>query len=294
MRKIVLLFAFGLLAAVPQACRQESSSATGAGRTKNIATDLPDDGGALVNSLFWTNNGHIYRGRCINADEFDRSTCSSELVSMSYDTFKGELDGGLSETIRGLSAQAHKIQDAIASIERDLADARRELDALESQQGGLDSELAALRNNIKNYEITLSGYREQLALIDAALREAADQEIEAMRPLVLARIADWQSRIQQVSAQIERVLEQFGELRTQIAQVAARVNALTVRSQNLQIELADVSQRLELAYGDFSVYEETIRRLSSGITYTVWSTNTILLRQRLFIRRFETIFAKHT
>ncbi len=294
MRIVTLVSLIASLTLIPQACRNEGPSTRAASHADNIATDLPDDGGDLVNSLYWTNNGNIFRGRCVDATEFNRNQCSSELVSMPYEAFKGELDGGLSATIRDLTAEARQIQDAIALIERDLADARAELDALERQTGGLDAELTKLRNDIKNYEVNLAEYREQLAMIEQALQNAVDQEIAAMRPIVMARIQDWQSRISQVSAQIEHVLAQFAGLRTQITEISTRVTSLSARSQNLQIELAGVNQRLELAYGDFSVYTETLRRLNMGITYTVWSTNSLLLRERLFIRRFDTIFKRHT
>jgi predicted nuclease with TOPRIM domain len=296
MRFLLLVGLVATLAVVPQACSNGSSGnpQTSTSHTDSIATDLPDDGGSLTHSLYYTNNGRIYRGRCIDPDQFNRSNCSSELVSMPYDAFKTELDGGLSDTIRELTAESKRIQDAIALIEKDLADARAELDRLAREEGPLDAQLTTLRANIQKYEQSLSEYKEQLALIDAALAQAADQEVAAMRPIVMARISDWQNRIAQVNVQIETIMQQFGQIHTQIETIAAKVAQLSTRSQNLHTELAGVNERLELAYGDFAFYTETLRRLNDGITYTVWSTNTLLLRQRLFIKRFESIFQRHT
>ena len=294
MRLVLLAGLLGILAVVPQACSRDRSSSGAASQSKDIITDLPDTGGEPASSMYYVNNGRIFRGRCVDISAFNRNDCSQELVSISYDTFKRDLDGGLSDTIRELTAESKQIQDAIAVIERDLADARAELDRLERQQGGLDSGLTSLRADIKHFEVNLSEYKQDLVLIDQALAQAADADTAAMRPIVMARIQEWQSRIAQVNVQIETIIAQFGQLHTQIATISARITELTTRTQNLHIELAAVDQRLELAYGDFSVYTETLRRLTSGIPYTVFGDNTILVAERLFIRRFEAIFAKHT
>ncbi len=294
MRHLLLSLAvLTTVVALPSACNRVPADPS-ASSPESIATDLPDDGGTPQNSLFWANNGRVFRGRCLEGSDFTREECSRELVSMSYDTFKVDLDGGLSETIRELAAESRRIQDAIALIERDLAAARAELDALEARQGGLSAELSRLRSEIIRAENNLAEYREQLVLIDEALSQAADQDISAMRPIVLARLADWQSRLAQINGQLEALLAQVGSLQTEIEEVTRRMATLTARISNLQIEFASVNQRLEMAYGDFSVYEETVRRLNSGITYTVLSTNTILARQRLFIKRFEAIFERNT
>ena len=258
--------------------------------TQAIGTDLPDDGGDLSVYLYWTNSGRIFRGRCPDRHDVIRVRCTDDLQSLNYGGFMTTLDGGLSQTIRSLTEESRRIQTAIVRVESQISAVQDELNRLEQQYGHLDAELRRLRADLNRFESFVAEYREQLRLIDIALGQIDDADIAAQRLIVLARLGEYQEKLLDIGRGIDGIITQVGDISSQVDTLRTQISGLTARLSNLQHDLDDVSSRLQRAVDDFSVYEDTLRRLNDGIIYTVMSDNVILARQRQFVRRFDTIF----
>jgi chromosome segregation ATPase len=271
-----------------------SPEAVSASTTKQIGTDLPDSGGNAQVKLYWVVDGRVFRGLC-NGRDTVIPECSNDVESMTYNVFRERLDGGLSATIRELSEEAQRIRAAMTYVEHELQATIDAINDIESQSGHLSSELQELRAKMARFEKTVAAYNEQLALIDTALQQAiADADLLAQRQIVVDALGRYRAQLDDVGARIPVLLDQIAAVQVQVADLRIRINSLTIRLGNLNDEMAQVDARLQLAYDDFTVYESTLRKLNSGIVYTVLSDNVIAQKERQFIRRFERLFTGGT
>ncbi len=289
----LLLLAWSLAFCGP-AHQGSNSEVVGASSTQQIGTDLPDSGGNAQVKLYWVVDGRVFRG-LFNGRDTVIPECSNDVEAMTYSIFRERLDGGLSATIRELSEEAQRIRAAMAYVEHELQATIDAINDIEQQSGNLSAELRELRAKMARFEQTVAAYNEQLLLIDAALQQAiADSDLLAQRLIVLDALGRYRAQLDDIGARIPILLDQIQAVNVQVADLRIRINALTIRLGNLNDEMAQVDARLQLAYDDFTVYESTLRKLNSGIVYTVLSDNVIAQKERQFIRRFERLFTGGT
>jgi peptidoglycan hydrolase CwlO-like protein len=257
----------------------------------DIATDLPDSGGDLPVHLYWVTDTKIFRGYCANQDSFLRTHCRDNMVSMRWEDFKQQLDGGLSTTIRALQQEIRNIQAAITSIESQIAQVLAEINRIEQQQGGISRELQQLRAEMQDFQVIVQGYREQLRLIDESLALAVDRDMAELRLYVMNQLRKYQQSVDDISVRIEQLMLQIRGAQAQLADLRDQANRLNNRLQNLNADLSIVQRRLESAYSDFNVYAETLRKLTSGIVHPILADNDLWRNaERQFVKRFDTIF----
>ena len=284
------------LALMPTGCGSRDRLVSGS-ETKAIATDLPDDGTNGKIHLYWIFAGNILRGECRlrnPGDPLIPRTCmrnDSTTKSMSYEVFKEKLDNGLSQTIKNLSEEARNIQQAIARINAQIIPIKVEIERLEREGNVHSAELARLRNDLSEFQIYVSELQDQLRYIEEELRRTAnDPDLLAQRSIVMEQLGRFRTKLNDISGRIPALLDKVRSISAQVDVLKTQLVALTTRLNNLQIDLDDVTTRLAVAYDDFSVYEDTLRRLESQAIFSALSTNTIVQRQRQFIKRFDRIF----
>lgn len=264
---------------------EESSS-----ETNDIATDLPDTGSDLPIHLYWVTDTRIYRGFCANRDVMLRTQCRDNVAFMSWGEFKQDLDGGLSTTIRALQQEARNIQMAMASVEAQIQQILAEINRIEQQQGSLSVELRNLRTQMQEFQVIVQEYRQQLNLIEQSLAQAVDRDMSELRLYVMGQIQKYQQNLTNVSNRITVLMGQIRDANVQLVTLRDQANRLNNRLQNLNGDLSIVQTRLTTAYSDFSVYEGTLRRLTSGIVHPILADNTWFSAERQFVKRFDRIF----
>jgi len=277
----------------PSACGRNHHSGENidSASLNSIATDLPDNGGTTAIHLFWVFAGQIHRGDCAGPEPLIPRTCSRNVKTMNYDQFKSRLDNGLSQSIKDLSDEASEIQAALARIYDQIRPIKAEIERLERDGDAHRTELAQLRHEMEEFQIYVSELQDQLRYIEDELRRAAnDPDLRAQQAIVMDQLGRYRSKVATISAKIPALLDKVRDISDQVAALQYQLDAFNTRLSNLQSDLDDVMTRLNAAYDDFSVYEDTLRRLESQVIYTTLSTNGMLQRQRQFIRRFEKIF----
>jgi predicted nuclease with TOPRIM domain len=285
----LMVLAWSLAFCGPAKQQQPGGEASSA---KQIGTDLPDSGSSDPQvKLYYVVDGRIFRGLCEGRDTVIPE-CGIDVESMTYGVFRERLDGGLSQMIRDLTEEAQQIRTAMAFVEHELQGTIDAINDIEQQSGHLSAELKELRAKMTRFENTVAAYNEQLALINQALQDAiADADLLAQRLIVIDALTRYRAQLDDIGARIPVLLDQIQAVHSQVADLRIRLNALNIRLSNLNAEMAQVDARLRLAYDDFSVYESTLRKLNSGIVYTVLSDNVIAQKERQFIKRFEKIFS---
>ncbi len=282
---LMLLTAMG---ATPfHACSQEPESSS---VPTAIGTDLPDDGTDAPVHLFWVTGDRIFRAECTGRTPILRSNCTEDMASRSYTNFKVSLDNGLSQTVRDLADEARRIQQAIVRLESEMAETLSQIAVIEREQGPLSQELEALRTQMTRFQAFVSEYREQLRLIDEALRRMANQDLQTQRTYMLRELSSYEAKLTDIARRIPGLMEQISRINTQLAALRDRLATVTVRLTNLKSDLADVSSRLEEARSDLEVYQTTLSMLTDGIIYHVLADDVLYQKNRLFVRRFERIF----
>lgn len=276
---------------MPLACSPTSDESERA-ELASIATDLPDDGGESSIHLFWVFAGKLFRGDCTVREPLIPRTCGRNVRTMDYDEFKVKLDNGLSQTIRELSDEAQSIQAALGRIHDQMRPIQDEIRRLEREGSEHSAELARLRGDLEEFQIYVSELQDQLRYIEEELRRVAnDPDLRAQQAIVVEQLGQYRTKVASIADRIPALLDKVRHIGDQVAALQQQLDVFNTRLANLQADLEDVTTRLNAAYDDFSVYEDTLRRLESQVIYTTLSTNTMLSRQRQFIRRFERIFA---
>ncbi len=286
-----LIVMLAAIASPIHACSRETSDEGNASTSKAIGSDLPDDGSDALVHLYWVTGGQIFRAACNGRTPILRSNCTSEMSSMSYDSFKVTLDGGLSDTIRELSDEAERIQGAIGHLQADMEATLATIAEIERRSGGLSTELEHLRADLVRFQTFIQEYREQLSLIDAALRRMADRDLQTQRVVIMQELQEYQGRLADIASRIPGLVDQIAGIQTELAELQEHLDTVNARLENLNAELTDVSTRLAVAHDDFEVYEDTLSKLTDGIIYRVLSDNVLYQKNRQFVRRFERIFS---
>lgn len=260
---------------------------------KNIATDLPDTVGGPTN-LYWITANRIFRGTCRLSGPAGvpaiPANCNLNPRSMSYDDFKTQLDGGLSQTITDLTNEAQRVQDVITFVQEQISQTTQDIIAAEQQGGPLTAELQRLRTNMQEFQVFVTELHDQLTLINQELRRLNNQDLMMQRDIVIVQMQEYQGKVSDIVARIPQITAQLGGILTQVNALRTQLNSLSTRLSNLQGDLSQVNARLQSACDDFAVYGETLTMLQSGITYSVFANNVIAARNRQFVKRFEMIF----
>lgn len=291
MRTTMLYFTCMIIFFQTLACSPDATPVTSA--PAQIITDLPDNGDITPTHLYWVVGNHLFRGLCVDPAHILPTSCGDQRQSMSYTTFKTELDGGLSATIRALTEETAEIQAAIRMIERQIVATTQAIADLERQSGDLSAEIARLREALHRFDRYIRDYRDQLALIEASLRRLADADLAAQRLDMLRELAECQQKIADISRQVDTIVDEMDRVSTAAGRLQTELVSLTNRSTNLRYDLAIISTRLQAARDDFSVYEDTLEMLNDGVAYRVLADNVRFQKVRQFVRRFERIFAAH-
>ncbi len=268
------------------ACSQEKQTAA----PKAIGTDLPDDGSDAPVHLFWVTGDRIFRAECTGRTPILRSNCTTDLTSKQYTGFKASLDNGLSQTVRDLADEARRIQLAIGRLETEMVGTLAQITEIEREQGPLSRELESLRTQMTRFQAFVQEYREQLHLIDEALRRMANQDLQTQRTYMLRELATYQRSLSDIAQRIPALMEQIGRINTQLSTLRERLETVTARLTNLKSDLSDVTARLDEAQSDLEVYQDTLSMLTDGIIYHVLADDVLYQKNRLFVRRFERIF----
>lgn len=277
-----------ILVLLPSLACREGPSASSA---KQIATDLPDSGTLTPVHVYWITGNRLFRAACPDRNFILREHCQDGRRSIDYARFKRDLDGGLSETIRQLTDETNQIQSAIRAVEQQIVATTEAIADLERRSGHLSAEVGRLRDDIRRFDAYIREYREQLALIEAALRRLADADLAAQRNDMLRELARCQQSIADIARQVDLIMDQIRAIGGDIGRLRGELTSLTNRATNLRYDLSLVAARLQQAYDDFSVYEETLVMLNDEIIFRVLSDNVRFQKVRQFVRRFERIFA---
>lgn len=281
-------------AAIAALCSLAACSATprdDGSAAQAIATDFGAPAASQVH-LYWVTGTQIGRGECEPGKVILKTNCLVNVKTMPYARFIEKLDDGMTATVMGLRGQTSALVALIDDLGERIEELRDVLIQKSRERGHSAAELAALNERMNRFEVYVSEYKEQLALIEAQLaRAGADQDLRVVADQIALELAQTRQDLAGIYLGID-------DFTTELDVLSAEIQIAQTQTRDLEDFLADARVELGATLGDlvqieadFSKYNLTLERLTSTVAFKVLGSNDWHQQARPFVRRFDDVFA---